>query len=158
MAVTPRVSTGFKLEIDPAGGTTYETIFAHVDFDTRQTKPRQEKTKQLTAASAIGIREHLPGLTERTLAFSLRWDAGDTQTGRTHHELWADFLERKKPNWRLTYPPTGGTGVVPTYTGARTRVFRAVFRSLRIRGTLGSVVTADVELQICGAVTESTAA
>jgi hypothetical protein len=156
MAVTPAVSTGFKLEIDPAGTTTFQTIFAHVDFDTRQSKPRQETTKQLTTASAIGIREHKVGLTERTLSFSLRWDAADTQTGLTHHELWALFIERAKPNWKITYPPTGGTGVTPTYTNARRRTFRGVFRSLRIRGTLGTIVTADVELQICGAVTEAT--
>lgn len=159
MAVTPKVSTGHKFEIDPAGGTTFETIFAHVEFDTRQNKPRQETTKQLTggaAAGMIGIREHKPGLTERTLSFSLRWDAADTQTGTTHHELWALFLERAKPNWKLTYPPTGGTGVVPTYTLARRRSFRAVFESLRIRGQLGGIVTAEVTLRICGAVTEAT--
>lgn len=158
MAVTPRLSTGFKFEVDPAGGSTFETIFATVDFAINQRAPRQETTKQLTAASAIGIREHKPGFRERTLAFSLRWDAADTQTGRTHHELWADWIEKKKGNWRLTNPPTGGTSVVPTYTGARTRTFLAIISRMHIRGTLGTIVTADVELTICKAVTEGTAA
>lgn len=158
MAVTPILSTGYKLRVDNAGGSSFATIFATVDFNISQRAPRQETTKQLTVGSAIGIREHKPGLRERSLSFSLRWDAADTQTGETHHELWAAFIEKKKGNWELTNPPTGGTQVVPTYTGARVRTFLAVITGMHIRAPLGNIITADVELTICKAVTESTAA
>lgn len=158
MAVSARISTGIKLECDRAGGTTYETVFATVDFNFAQRAPRQEKTAQLTTASAIGIRSFLPGLRERELSFSLRFDLADSQTGFTHQEMWADFVAGVKGNWRVTYPPTGGTPTTPTYTGARTRVFKGVITGFHVRGGLGTVVTAELTLQMCGTVTEGTAA
>jgi hypothetical protein len=160
MAVDPILSSGFKLEVDPAGGTTYESIFAHVDIDLSQRAPRQDKTKQLSAAGSIGIREHVAGFRERQLSLTFIFDAADTQTGRTHAELYQDWIQKKKGKWRLTYPPIGvnDNQVQPlVYTGARRRTFLAVITAFHVRGNLGTVVMADVTLQICKTVTEDTA-
>lgn len=150
MAVTAKISSGFKWGVDPAGTTTYQDIFAHVDFSVSQRAPRQEKTKQLSG----GKREFIPGLRERELTFSLRWDQSDAQVGRTHAELYGDFMAATKMRWLLTYPPNAAG----SYTGARTRSFLGVLTGFQVRGALGEVITADVTLQICLAVTESTAA
>ncbi len=161
MAVNPILSSGFKLEVDIDGLTAfvYEPINAVVDIDVTQRAPRQEKTRQLTNAGSRGVREFLAGLREKALNFSLRWDAADaTASTVTHKELYEYGLAKRKMAWRLTYPPIGATnGIVQvqplTYTGARRRAFLAVITSLVIHGQLGTVITADVSLAICGAIT-----
>ena len=102
MAVTAKISQGIKLEVDRDGGSTYEVINATVDFSISQRAPRQEKTKQLSSTGAtptglIGIREHLPGLRERELSFSLRYDQAADATASTcsHAELWSDFPRQR---------------------------------------------------------------
>lgn len=164
VTVTAKISTGFKLEYDTAGGSTYLPIRGTVDIATPQRAPRQDKTKQISSGTGTppspipsrAIREHVAGLRERELSFSVRWDMGHSgdATSALHTTLWVDFLNGTKGTWRLTYPPT----LAGSYTGARTRAFAAIITSIRVNGGLGTVVTTDITLQISGAVTEATAA
>lgn len=156
MAVTAKISSGFKIEYDPAGGTTYLPIRGSVDVAFPQRAPRQDKTKQLTTNTMRGVREHVAGLRERELNFSVRWDHGHSgdATSLLHSKLWTDFLDGIKGTWRVTYPPNAAG----SYTGARTRAFAGFISSLKVSGALGTVVTTDITVQICLAVTEGTAA
>ena len=163
MAVTAKISTGFKLEYDTAGGSTYLPIRGIVDIATPQRAPRQDKTKQLSSGTGTppspfperAIREHIAGLRERELSFSIRWDMGHSAdaTSALHSTLWVGFLKGTKGTWKLTYPPNAAG----SYTGARTRAFAAVITGFHVNGALGTVVTTDISLAICGAVTEGTA-
>lgn len=164
MAVTAKISTGFKLEYDPAGGTTYLPIRGTVDIGIPQRAPKQDKTKQLSSGTGTppspfperAVREFLAGLRERELSFSVRWDMGHSSDGTSllHTKLWTDFLNGIKGTWRLTYPPNAAG----SYTGARTRAFAAVITAIRVNGALGTVITTDISLAICRTVTEATAA
>lgn len=164
MAVTAKISTGFKLEYDTAGGTTYLPIRGGVDISIPQRAPRQDKTKQISSGTGTppspipsrAIREFVAGLRERSLSFSIRWDLGHSgdASSALHSTLWVDFLNGTKGTWRITYPPT----LAGSYTGARTRAFAAIMTSFKVNGGLGTVVTTDITLQICKAVTEATAA
>lgn len=162
MAVVAKISSGFKFAVDiTPTGTTFVAIRATVDFAVAQRAPRQDKTKQRTTAGAgSGIRDYIPGLRERELNFSLRWDqahSGDA-TSVLHADLWKYFLAGMKMNWRLTYPPAASVaGATPLYVGVRKREFQGVMTSFQVRGPLGEVMGADIALQICGVVTEGTA-
>lgn len=138
MAVVPRVSSGYALGCDRAGTTTFESVPGLVDVSIPQEAPAKDKSTQ-----ASGIRAYLASLRSRSLSLSFRWDHADsTASTTTHAELWTDFLNAVKGNWRLTFPPN------PTTSDRLT--CRGFISSIDIPSTLGEVVTASVELQLCG--------
>lgn len=144
MAVTPRVSSGYALSCDRAGTTTFEAVDGLVDVGVSGEAPAKDKSQQ-----ANSIRGYLASLRSRSLTLSFRWDHADATGSKTlHSELWADFISGVKGNWRLTFPPN------PTTSDRLT--CRGFISSIDIPSTLGEVVTASIELQLCGVPTWDT--
>lgn len=146
MPAAPRISTGAIFAVDTAQNGTYQSVGQFVDGDFEIEVDVQPKDTQASG----GQESVLAGLKQATITVSFYADYSDADaaTFKTHHELWKDWGNGVKNNYRLSSSP--GT------SGAARRTIGGVIEEFERSWELGQTVKHQIKVRSSGALVKDT--